>query len=466
MPSDERDRQFERALQRHLRGSAACADAETLAGYHERTLSVEEMSQWKEHIVTCWRCQEILALLEETNSVALHEWEEKNVVAPPVFMGQSQNLRAAHREVPDESSLDEATPSPMQAAAALKHVSRSTWRWIIPVGALAAGLLVFVAVRENKGHMGTSQPAVEIAQNRDAMATTTKPEEVPQAARPEKSATPKADAVDGLARKTEPRQKLAAPAPPSNQASSQESRYAREAAQADKLAKDKESGAKSMGAESSLRQALSIEGRNSVALSAGAVAPSPPPPPPPQSARKAAAPGVAGDDTKLTKPATTEENKEIASASQMEMVQNEAPEVNSQVLPRDITQLQQIALKDSHIVQAPDGKHAWRVGAAGKIEATNDAGKTWKLQQSGVSNDLTAGSAPSKRVCWVVGKAGTVLMTSNGGTQWKQLASPLQEDLGRIHAADSQHATVRDAPNQKSFATVDGGATWIPAANE
>ena len=76
MPSDERDRQFERALQRHMRGTtpdAACPDAETLAAYHERTLSLEELARWKEHIGGCVRCQETLALVEETNSVILPE---------------------------------------------------------------------------------------------------------------------------------------------------------------------------------------------------------------------------------------------------------------------------------------------------------------------------------------------------------------------------------------------------------
>src|SRR5271166_6046968 len=103
MPSDERDRQFERALQRHMRGSdadAACADAETLAAYHERTLSLEEMAKWKEHIAGCSRCQDTLSLLEETNSVALHEWEEKDAGERNVFFGASEDLGTAFRVVP------------------------------------------------------------------------------------------------------------------------------------------------------------------------------------------------------------------------------------------------------------------------------------------------------------------------------------------------------------------------------
>ena len=91
-----------------------------------------------------------------------------------------------------------------------------------------------------------------------------------------------------------------------------------------------------------------------------------------------------------------------------------------------------------------------------------DRGKTWKLQKSGVTADLTAGSATSDKVCWVAGKAGTLLLTTDGGKRWKQLPSPISEDLGGIHATDALHASIWDVPNRKSFETTDGGATWNP----
>jgi len=72
MPTDDRDRQLERALARHLSNASpdrSCPDAEILAAYHERSLSLEEMGQWKEHIAGCARCQEALALIEESESV-------------------------------------------------------------------------------------------------------------------------------------------------------------------------------------------------------------------------------------------------------------------------------------------------------------------------------------------------------------------------------------------------------------
>src|SRR5437762_14130250 len=92
MPSEDRDRLFEKALARHLRTDAAaaeesaCLDAEVLAAYHERLLTSEEMSAAKDHLVSCARCQEILAQLEATQDVkVLQNREEDLVVAGAAF---------------------------------------------------------------------------------------------------------------------------------------------------------------------------------------------------------------------------------------------------------------------------------------------------------------------------------------------------------------------------------------------
>ena len=121
---------------------------------------------------------------------------------------------------------------------------------------------------------------------------------------------------------------------------------------------------------------------------------------------------------------------------------------------------------DRNLVISPNKKQAWRVGPAGKIERSSDAGKTWKPQNSGVAADLIAGSAPSDKVCWIGGKAGTLLLTTDGGKHWKQVASPISDDLGGVHALDAQHAYIWDATRRKSFETSDGGLTWKQVAIE
>src|SRR5882724_11584861 len=87
MAIDDRERNFEKALARELRADALnglhCPDAETLAAYHERMLSPEELVAQKSHIAGCARCQEILATLELTEAVPISERDSEKAVAPP-----------------------------------------------------------------------------------------------------------------------------------------------------------------------------------------------------------------------------------------------------------------------------------------------------------------------------------------------------------------------------------------------
>jgi len=123
-------------------------------------------------------------------------------------------------------------------------------------------------------------------------------------------------------------------------------------------------------------------------------------------------------------------------------------------------------LLESNFIAAPDKKHGWRIGPAGKIERSTDAGKSWKEQKSGVTADLLTGSAPSEKVCWIAGKAGTLLLTIDGGKHWKQLATPISEDLGGVRALDAQHVFIWDVSRVKTFETSDGGLTWKQVADQ
>src|ERR1700694_4267438 len=98
MAPDERDRRFDTALARHLRSAApvgeaprcppvpasqggSCPDSEALAAYHERSLLPEELNSWKEHIVGCANCQNILAQLDATDEVSLPAAEREELLA-------------------------------------------------------------------------------------------------------------------------------------------------------------------------------------------------------------------------------------------------------------------------------------------------------------------------------------------------------------------------------------------------
>jgi photosystem II stability/assembly factor-like uncharacterized protein len=118
------------------------------------------------------------------------------------------------------------------------------------------------------------------------------------------------------------------------------------------------------------------------------------------------------------------------------------------------------------VVVAPQDEYSWRLWPGGKIERSTDNSRTWVQQKSGVTKDLTAGSAPSGKVCWVVGKAGTILLTSDGGKHWKALISPIKEDVAGVFAQDDKHASIWTASHSLSFDTNDAGATWTPNASK
>jgi len=92
MPADDRDQKFDRALAQHLRRGSVetgCPDAETLAAYQERSLSPDDMVQWKQHIAGCAACQETLALAEATEKQLAEQWNEQPVRAMEAAAMQS-----------------------------------------------------------------------------------------------------------------------------------------------------------------------------------------------------------------------------------------------------------------------------------------------------------------------------------------------------------------------------------------
>src|SRR3974390_3510293 len=187
MPIDDRERQFERALARHLRdaASASCPDAEMLAAYHERTLSLEEMTKWKEHIATCERCQEALAMVEQTESAQSEEWQQQEAVLMAGHLAEKQRAtraaslsRGAGEELPTAGVVVAGSPPALVRP-------RANWRWIAPMGAITAAAIVWIgAVEVRKQHREAE--SVQIAQSQRAQ----------EPAVMAKSATPPGDALE------------------------------------------------------------------------------------------------------------------------------------------------------------------------------------------------------------------------------------------------------------------------------
>jgi hypothetical protein len=506
MPSDERDLQFERALAKHLRNEtdATCPDAEVLAAYHERTLSSEEMTHWKSHIAACARCQQALSLLEETEK-ALAEGNngevDPNLVKELVATSPVRASRAVARGEVLESAPAQAmsAAAPSSANVIQLQQRKTARRWTLPLATLAAALLLFVGLYQTRVANRAKLATAEMTENRPA------PPQERQRADYNSRVELGAPAQPGppISSKSAPSPifpKTPMPSRKSNEPAVLDSTNA--SRELPKEADQEENQARQTRADAKARASIShsMEDRVGVVGGAGSAADQSVTPQnqvaraPTASTARTAAVGGAGAKSKeeqavgraetpvgtpmgKTAVMPTEKKDMPQSTAQSVQVQSAAPVVPttsalasdssaSTLNGRNLSQFSTVLPPNSVVVLAPNSKHAWRVGANGAIELTTNAGKNWKVQNSGVVDDLTSGSAASDKVCWLAGKAGTLLLTTDGGKRWRKITTPIQGDIGGIHAIDSQHAAIWDVPNRLNFETADGGATWKRAGNE
>ena len=474
MASDERDRSFDRALARHLRSDGSsqgpaisssrefspageCPDPETLAAYHERSLLPEQLNSWKEHIVGCTHCQTILAQLEATDDISLQAVEQEEVLSAkelaPVKVARGlEPLPAA--EAPGRRHLATGAAPPKKSRRVLL-LRGARWRWLAPAGALAAGLLVWIALHENQ-HLPL--PASSESENKVALNQAPAPLISAGSPRPSTPVTKTPSSVDEIAaayargargamKPSEKRDSLAQ-VPPSKPLADKDANLRKETEsgsamnllqtenQMDPDAKTPSAG-KQENAEAQLQaQATNVQSQNqSNANAPKLVSPAPlgqteakkmkaaPAAPPPSPAAGV----VAGID----------------STASMEVV----------------------AISNSRLISPPGSSVVWRPGRAGLIEFSTNNGTSWSRQTSGVLADLLTGSAPSDKVCWIVGRVGAILRTTDGGAHWTLISSPLPEDLGGIRATDELHASIWNARGTINFETSDGGLTWNRVSN-
>jgi len=472
MPNDDREQQFERALARHLRNASpdsGCPDAETLGAYHERTLSLEGMARWKEHIAGCARCQESLALVEQSEGVGAEEWENQDV---PVSLEQlvlPESMRSAGVGVQQEETVLKASPVAEAATPIRKAAAHPPWRWVVPVGVLAASVIGWVGVKEVRVQQSHPVESVQVAQNRQA---------------PPQAPAPRYEAGDQLRKQEPSTQNLdeemhlqrTAPAPlpqsvgPQASGSIAKSIAPQPPAKAAAITKQKDLETSGAGNDALSAQPSPSTGNAARSLVAVTAAPPAPNAVPSGGLAGGVANRLAQENKKVAAPPSAAETVEVQSqAAAVDTTSASTSTLSSADIAingRNVANLVQLAGGDRRYIVAPGEKHAWRVGEAGKIERSTDRGKTWKPQKSGVTVDLMAGSATSDKACWVVGKAGILLLTTDGGKHWKQITSPIRGDLGGIHATDALHASIWDVPNRQSFETSDGGVTWKRTSNE
>jgi len=483
MASDDRDRTFEKALARQLRSSASsspdahafagapadpsaefCPDPETLAAYHDGALSPEERNLWKQHVVGCDHCQLVLAHLATPLDI-------------PVQLETNENVLVIEQRVASPST---ASPAPI-ARPSPPHTLR--WLWLVPAGAIAATLIVWLSLEEKKPRPLSAPPSVEVAENRQSPVAVPSTKTAPAVRRERKEKDqPAAPTVGGFrdassdgehaSKESQNQLQLTQQTPSPHAATPAHGPFLSQQKQEQQLGRI---AAGSAGAADEKKfDAQST--RHVLGRAAGSLAKAPassPAPPPSEPAFLAGGSVPAPSADKLAPPASVPappsasnlsaskskaENLDAISAV-TESVEVSAAPANARAVMRSA------ALLNPHVFWAPGGKQAWRIGPAGSLEHSKDQGLNWIPQISGVYTDLLAGSAPSARVCWIVGASGTILRTTDGGTHWIKLDATVTNDLTGIRATDAMHAWISFVPDSgtgliKTYQTTDGGLTW------
>jgi hypothetical protein len=452
MTSDNRERSFEKALSRNFpsapnarAAASVCPDPEILAAYYENSLAPQELLSWKQHFAACSRCQELLAQLAVTDNLAVE----------PLEMERPAILQAA-----PPSAVQESRKSILHLPWA------AYWRWAVPAGAVAAGLLLWITIHK-------SDAPIQVAKNEPLTSVPAKQEEEFRA-HGERPAAPKFEAADAVApseqltdepqsrQRSEPntKSKGATEKKTTVNSGANKTTDARRGAAADQGATSARGAAESnpavaLASGNVLSRSDSAAGLNHAPSAPSVAAPAPLKPEAMTESVEvpAAAPRVPAPDAKvMARPvgrSGAEQKSRIA------------------VVPAlsDRAALRTASAKAPAVIATPESAILWRPGAAGLIERSTDAGKSWAPQPSGVIADLLAGSAPSAQVCWIVGRAGTILLTTDAGTHWVKFQPPIADDLAAVRATDARQAVVLDVTRRHAYKTIDGGLTWTQLAD-
>jgi hypothetical protein len=130
-------------------------------------LSAEEMVSLKSHIMACPSCQEILATLEVTEAIPLEARDTDKTFSRKANVA----LRAVQGSQVLSSVSGEEAPTARRSIVREMPKPKSYVRWAAPAGAIAAGLLIWIAMSESWKAQKMAKPAsvpVEVAENPQA----------------------------------------------------------------------------------------------------------------------------------------------------------------------------------------------------------------------------------------------------------------------------------------------------------
>jgi len=419
-----RDKAIDKLLARKLSArlqdeGRACPDAETLAGYVERTLSPAERQTLETHLVACRFCQEQVAELVRLNE------------------GDEDEIEEAAKPVP-----------------ARPRVAWFGWALAAPalVALLVAGLWYtgeFQPLLRQEGPTtveGPQPPAPSLATQPRGKEAAAKPPvggELSEAA-DLKRETPK----ESEAMKSAPRMSI----------------YGSTGSSVD--VKPGEGGGVGYRAGRASNESASIPSPERQAVAqAGA------PTPAPQDLDRMANQGFRAPSEGLPVAAPGAPSAEAAQKAESKLA------LRDEELSKEVARPDTATKKAAPIQEQPEAatkrrdsgvefhgfiqdRRTWRVGREGLIQKAAADG-SWETRPSGVKADLFGISFANSKVGWAVGQGGTVLRTTDGGVTWTRMPNPTSEDLVRVGAISETKVNVITRSGQ-TLQSSDGGKTWKP----
>jgi hypothetical protein len=420
-------------------GDAQCPDASIIAAYRERLLPRDERAECERHFAQCARCGSALAALARIDDAI-----------------QSGGAASAHTAGGDSRAWWRLRgPLPLAAfgaaAAILIVVAIRTFTAPRgPIGGEARSELQAKSLAANAAPTAAAKPAGAgslgesnslLAMNQPARAKPASPPlqksfaaGVPQ---------PPSEAASMARERSSSRDELKAEKSRALELDKQTAEVAAlPAASREAPALAPEASSSATAANSSATFAAPVTPATANGASAGAIA---------------AAPAVAASSTAAPSSAAAPANATGAAAAGDRSAASGA--ASSTLSDMAAAVVGPMPGANAIVVEPPDHTAVWMVGAHGAISRYS-AATGWVPQTSGVTADLSGGSAPSAATCWVVGRAGTILRTVDG-EHWMTVVAPVSEDLTGVIARSAFEATISAAGGRR-FATSDGGATWRP----
>ena len=126
-----------------------------------------------------------------------------------------------------------------------------------------------------------------------------------------------------------------------------------------------------------------------------------------------------------------------------------------------------------------DAEHGWAVGDRGTIWHTDDGGRRWTLQDSGVACPLNSVCFLDAQVGWAAGgyahpyahtSSGVVLATRDGGRHWQPVLKTPLPAIARIRFTDDRRGWAVGSSSAMFpggvFTTDSGGQGWMPLGGD